>query len=117
MHTAKPGAALKQIRNRNRWTLMDVSRRTGVPASTLSRIENDQISPTYDLLLRLGNGLSLDLSQLLSMADRLGTGAEIEHAGRRSVNRANDGEVVPMSNHTLRYLSTDLLKKQITPIL
>jgi transcriptional regulator with XRE-family HTH domain len=53
MHTAKPGEALKNLRKRNRWTLTDISKKTGIPPSTLSRIENDQISPTYDLLLRL----------------------------------------------------------------
>jgi transcriptional regulator with XRE-family HTH domain len=116
MSSARPGTALKNLRKRNGWTLADVSDRTGIPASTLSRIENDQISPTYDLLLRLSNGLSLDLSQLLSNApDSPLSGAE--QTGRRSVNRGKDGEVVPMSNHTLRYLSTDLLNKQITPIL
>jgi transcriptional regulator with XRE-family HTH domain len=121
MHTAKPGIALKNLRKSNHWTLLDVSKRTGVPASTLSRIENDQISPTYDLLLRLSRGLSLDLTQLLSI-----DGGQPPHdsaistaiqPGRRSVNRKKDGEVVPMSNHTLRYLSTDLLNKQITPII
>src|SRR5580698_5325190 len=69
MHTAKPGEALKNLRKRNRWTLTDVSKKTGIPPSTLSRIENDQISPTYDLLLRLSNGLSLDLTQLLSLEE------------------------------------------------
>jgi len=116
MSSARPGTALKNLRKRNAWTLADVSDRTGIPASTLSRIENDQISPTYDLLLRLSNGLSLDISQLLSNApDSPLPGAE--QTGRRSVNHVKDGETVPMSNHTLRYLSTDLLNKQITPIL
>src|ERR1700733_10159493 len=114
MSTARPGTALKSLRKRNKWTLADVAKRTGIPPSTLSRIENDQISPTYDMLLRLGQGLSIDLSQLLSDAP-----AEVssEQPGRRSVNRGVDGEMVPMSNHTLRYLSTDLLNKQMTPIL
>src|ERR1700733_9020918 len=114
MSTARPGTALKSLRKRNKWTLADVAKRTGIPPSTLSRIENDQISPTYDMLLRLGQGLSIDLSQLLSDAP-----AEVssDQPGRRSVNRIPDGETVPMSNHTLRYLSNDLLNKQMTPIL
>ncbi len=114
MSTARPGKALKNLRKRNRWTLADVAKRTGIPPSTLSRIENDQISPTYDMLLRLGQGLSIDLSQLLSDAP---PEVSSEQPGRRSVNRSADGDIVPMSNHTLRYLSTDLLNKQMTPIL
>jgi transcriptional regulator with XRE-family HTH domain len=116
MSSARPGVALRNLRKRNGWTLADVSTRTGIPASTLSRVENDQISPTYDLLLRLSSGLSLDLSELLSNAPT-GAVASVEQTGRRSVNRAKEGEKVAMQNHTLRYLSTDLLNKQITPIL
>jgi mannose-6-phosphate isomerase-like protein (cupin superfamily) len=43
--------------------------------------------------------------------------ATLEQQGRRSLNRIGDGELIEMSNHTLRYLSTDLLRKQVTPIL
>jgi transcriptional regulator with XRE-family HTH domain len=115
MSTARPGTALRSLRKRNRWTLTDVSERTGIPSSTLSRIENDQMSPTYDLLLRLSKGLAIDLTQLLSMATSSpDTGAD--QPGRRSVNRREEGETVQMTNHTLWYLSTDLLNKQVTPI-
>jgi transcriptional regulator with XRE-family HTH domain len=116
MARARPGIALRELRKSHGWTLADVRDRTGIPTSTLSRIENDQMSPTYDLLLRLSDGLSLDLSQLLSTEQEAPPKGN-DQVGRRSVNREEDGERVQMSNHTLRYLSTDLLNKQITPIL
>lgn len=116
MSSAKPGAALRSLRKRNRWTLAEVAQRTGIAASTLSRIERDQISPTYDMLLRLSGGLAIDVGQLLSTVPAVAE-ASPDHPGRRSVNRSVDGDVVPMRNHTLRYLSTDLLNKQMTPIL
>lgn len=116
MPIAKPGASLKQLRKTNGWTLADVSKRTGIPPSTLSRIENDRVSPTYDLLARLSQGLSVDVAQLVSSAESPAA-ASLEQRGRRSLNRVGDGELIEMSNHTLRYLSTDLLKKQVTPIL
>lgn len=116
MPTAKPGTALKSLRKSNGWTLAEASKRTGVPPSTLSRIENDRISPTYNLLVKLSKGLSVDLAQLLSPAEAPAA-ANFEQPGRRSVNRLGDGELIQMSNHTLRYLSTDLLRKQVTPIL
>ena len=117
MANARPGTALKSLRTRNHWTLAEVARLTSIPASTLSHIENDQISPTYDMLLRLSSGLSIDLSQLLSTETAAPEPAPADQPGRRSVNRLADGDRVPMSNHTLRYLSTDLLNKQMTPIL
>jgi transcriptional regulator with XRE-family HTH domain len=116
MTSARPGIALKSLRTRNDWTLADVAKRTGIPPSTLSRIEKDQISPTYDMLLRLSTGLSIDLGELLGAAQPADR-ASSDQQGRRSVNRATDGDMVPMPNHTLRYLSTDLLNKQMTPIL
>ena len=115
MPIAKPGAALKQLRKTNGWTLAEVSKRTGIPPSTLSRIENDRVSPTYDLLARLSQGLSVDMAQLVSSAEA--PAALAEQQGRRSLNRIGDGELIEMSNHTLRYLSADLLRKQVTPIL
>lgn len=115
MSIARPGSALKRLRTLNHWTLAQVSQRTGIPQSTLSRIENDLISPTYDLLLRLSNGLSIDLSRFLSEAD-VSTVGENDHTGRRSVSRTEDGDLVQMPLHTLRYLNTDLLNKQMTPI-
>ena len=117
MPSAKPGASLKHLRKINDWTLADVSKRTGIPPSTLSRIENDRVSPTYDLLARLSRGLSVDVAQLLSSVDAPVAAAMSEQPGRRSLNRIGDGDLIEMSNHTLRYLSTDLLRKQVTPIL
>lgn len=116
MPTAKPGASLKSLRKSNGWTLAEVSKRTGIPPSTLSRIENDRVSPTYDLLARLSRGLAVDVAQLLSTAEPPSS-VSSEQPGRRSLNRLGDGELIEMSNHTLRYLSTDLLRKQVTPIL
>lgn len=116
MPTAKPGALLKNLRKINDWTIADVSKRTGIPPSTLSRIENDRVSPTYDMLARLSRGLSVDVAQLLSSPDAP-SNAVADQPGRRSLNRKGEGEPIEMSNHTLRYLSTDLLRKQVTPIL
>lgn len=116
MAAARPGIALKRLRKKNDWTLAEVSKQTGIPASTLSRIENDQISPTYDLLLRLSSGLSIDLTQLLSNAEPV-TETGTDRPGRRSVTRESEGTVVEMPTHTLKYLNTDLLHKQMTPML
>lgn len=112
----RPGIALRALRKRTGWTLVDVSGKTGIPPSTLSRIENGVVSPTYDLLLRLSTGLKLDMAELLGASPAPAASIEAQ-AGRRSVNRIDDGEVIELSNHSLRYLSTDLLNKQITPIM
>jgi len=111
---AKPGAALRAFRRRQGWTLSGVSEKTGLPVSTLSRIENDQISPTYDQLTKLSVGLSIDLAQLLS-----GDTEEAKpiQTARRSVNRVGDGQLLDTPMQSLRYLSVDLTNKQFAPII
>jgi transcriptional regulator with XRE-family HTH domain len=111
---AKPGAALRAFRRQQGWTLAEVSQKTGLPVSTLSRIETDQISPTYDQLSKLSLGLSLDMAQLLSgdMED-----AKPVQSARRSVNRAGDGQILDTPMQSLRYLSVDLMNKQFAPII
>jgi transcriptional regulator with XRE-family HTH domain len=111
---AKPGAALREFRRKRGWTLAAVSQRTGLPLSTLSRIENDQISPTYDQLSKISVGLDVDLAQLLS--GDLESDKPIQTA-RRSVNRAGDGQMLDTPMQSLRYLSVDLTNKQFAPII
>lgn len=113
---SRPRLTLSALRKSNGWTLVEVSRRTGVPVSTLSRIENGHVSPTYDILVRLSRGLEIDMAELLSGH---GASSTLQRAqpGRRSINRAGEGEQIDLNNHTLRYQSTDLLGKLITPII
>jgi transcriptional regulator with XRE-family HTH domain len=111
---AKPGAALRAFRRRQGWTLAAVGEKTGVPVSTLSRIENDQISPTYDQLGKLSLGLNIDMGQLLSGDTEA---AKPVQTARRSVNRAGDGQLLDTSMQSLRYLSVDLTNKQFAPII
>jgi transcriptional regulator with XRE-family HTH domain len=94
--------------------LAQVSQKTGLPVSTLSRIENDQISPTYDQLSKLSVGLDIDMAQLLS--GEMGEAKPIQTA-RRSVNRAGDGQILDTPMQLLRYLSVDLTNKQFAPII
>jgi transcriptional regulator with XRE-family HTH domain len=108
------GTKLRSIRRGNDWTLMEVAERTGIPVSTLSRIETNQVSPTYDQLTRLSDGLKLDIAQLFSPEQRP-TAAVMQ--ARRSINRLSDGQVIETANQALKYLSTDLLNKTFTPIL
>jgi transcriptional regulator with XRE-family HTH domain len=111
---AKPGAALRAFRRKQGWTLAAVSQNTGLPVSTLSRIETDQISPTYDQLSKLSVGLNIDLAQLLSgdMED-----SKPVQTARRSVNRSGDGQILDTPMQSLRYLSVDLTNKQFAPII
>ncbi|WP_163362811.1 helix-turn-helix domain-containing protein, partial [Klebsiella aerogenes] len=53
------GDCLKAARRIRGLTLKEVSERTGMALSTLSKVENHQMSLTYDKLLQLSAGLGM----------------------------------------------------------
>ena len=59
------GARVRALRTRRRLTLEDVSARTGISRSTLSRLENDQRRPTLELLLALAAAYRVSLDDLV----------------------------------------------------
>ena len=88
---AKPGAVLKGLRLANGWTLAEVSRRTGLPVSTLSKVENDKMSLSYDKLARISRGLEIDIGMLFS-SDAAASASPA--TGRRSITRAGEGRQI-----------------------
>jgi len=112
---AKPGAALQIIRAEKGLTLSDLSLRTGLPVSTLSKIENDKMSLTYDKLARIATALEIDIAQLFSPQVAGGTSGS-NFSGRRSITRAGEGESIETDSYSYLYPAADLLKKRFVPI-
>jgi transcriptional regulator with XRE-family HTH domain len=111
---AKLGPALLALRRRNNWTLKDVSERTGLAISTLSKAERNQLSLTYDKLRQLSEGLAVDITTFF---DGPGASELSGSSGRRSISRRDDGRLVETANYNHAYLNTDLLKKKFIPII
>jgi transcriptional regulator with XRE-family HTH domain len=112
---AHPGAALKALRRKHGWTLADVSKRTGLPVSTLSKIENDRMSPTFDKLSRISTGLQIDIATLFGGGDA-GADAQPAASARRCIVRAGEGKAIETQNYSHLYPAWDLLNKRIIPI-
>lgn len=113
-NTANPGAALRSLRLQKGWTLAEVSERTGLPVSTLSKIENGKMSLSYDKLARLSTGLDVDIGALFSQG-RPAPPVNAFH-GRRSITRAGDGRAIETSTYGHLYPASDLLHKRFVPI-
>jgi len=111
---ARPGAVLKALRRKHGWTLAEVSRRTGLPTSTLSKIENDKMSLSFDKLARLSVSLQVDISALFN-GEAVGEGWN-GASGRRSITRAGEGKAIETQNYSHLYPAWDLLNKGIIPI-
>jgi transcriptional regulator with XRE-family HTH domain len=114
--TTRPGASLRALRKQNNWTLAEVSRRTGLTVPTLSKIENDRISLTYDKLSRISQALGLDFAQLFRLPHGQREAANPDAFGRRSIVRAREGRLIDTKNYGHLYLAADLLNKQFVPM-
>lgn len=114
-NVAKPGMALRQIRKEKQWTLAEVSRRTGLPVSTLSKVENDKLSLSYDKLVRICQGLEVDIARLFSPG--LTQGAQSQATGRRIITRAGEGKEIATDNYNHIYPAAELLNKRFNPII
>ena len=112
---ARPGAALRALRMQRGWTLAEVSKRTDLPISTLSKIENDRVSLTYDKLARLSAGLGVDMSQLFAPQMAGVPGGAV--TGRRSITLAGQGQVIETENYGHLYPAADFLNKRFVPVI
>jgi transcriptional regulator with XRE-family HTH domain len=111
----KPGAALKALRLEHGWSLAEVSRRTGLPISSLSKVENDKMDLTLDRLLRVSVALETDIAGLFTSPSP--PYAQSGASGRRSVTRAGEGKLVDSPIGHYRYLAYDLLNKHSVPMI
>jgi transcriptional regulator with XRE-family HTH domain len=100
---------LRALRQARAWTLKQAAEATGVSASTLSKIENSLLSPTYDNLIKIAAGLDLDVAELFTASDaHMGT-------GRRSLSRQGEGRQYETPYYDHRLLCTALSHKRMMP--
>jgi len=104
------GKRLKQIRLANNLTLEESSRLTGLARSTLSKIENEQISPSFHAVQRLTAGLGIDIPQLF-VPPKEGPEAN----GRRDITRLGEGLPHPTTTYEHELLANSISNKKMVP--
>lgn len=105
------GKRVKQIRLSQNLTLEEASKRTGLASSTLSKIENEQISPTFSAVHKLVNGLGIDIPQLFTHPTEDNPGL----AGRRDLTRHGQGKPHPTKTYEHELLAVQLSNKKMLP--
>lgn len=108
------GSVLKRIRSRNGWTLKEMSERCGIPVSTLSKVEHDRLTLSYDKLQQLSMRLKIRMSDLFADGS---DEAPRPVTGRRSIATLDKAVRVTTDNYDYHYLCTDLRQKRMIPIL
>jgi len=101
----------RRLRTAAGMTLQELSARSGVSQSALSKIENGQLSPTYEKILALAKGLGVDVAELFSDS---GAGSPV---GRRSVTLKGFGVVHSSPQYDYQVLCPDVSSKQFLPLL
>lgn len=115
-HSTPPtlGTVMKSIRSRNGWTLKEMSAKSGIPVSTLSKVEHDRLTLSYDKLQQLSQRLNIRMSDLFAEDDE-GTAPRV--TGRRSIGTIDQAVRVTTDNYDYHYLCTDLRQKRMIPII
>ncbi|WP_420141480.1 helix-turn-helix domain-containing protein [Sphingomonas sp.] len=107
------GKLLKGVRSREGWTLKEMSARSGIPVSTLSKIEHDRLTLSYDKLQSLSQRLGMRMSELFAEPDR---DAAQPVTGRRSLSDIAGAVRVETPNYDYYYLCTELRRKRMVPV-
>ncbi|KUI98195.1 helix-turn-helix domain-containing protein [Vibrio sp. MEBiC08052] len=103
------GQRIKDIRLELGLTLEEASQKTGLARSTLSKIENEQISPTFQAMQKLAYGLEIGMPQIFEPPKR------VLATGRRDITFAGRGKPHPTSTYEHELLATQLSGKKMTP--
>ncbi|WP_395398216.1 cupin domain-containing protein [Novosphingobium sp. BL-8A] len=108
------GALLRGLRAREGWTLKEMSARSGIPVSTLSKVEHDRLTLTYDKLQLLGQRLGMRMSELFAEE---GEDAAQPVTARRSIGDIAHSVRVETANYDYYYLCTELRRKRMIPVI
>ena len=103
------GGRVRDLRKGRGWTLEQAAKQAGLARSTLSKIENGQMSPTYEALKKLAVGLQISVPQLFTPPVR------DQISGRMSVTKAGEGTHHATATYEHELLGDALSKKQMLP--
>lgn len=105
------GQRIRSLRQNAGLTLQELGQKAGIGFSTIAKVERGQLSPTYETILRLAQGLSVDVAELFSQSP------PTMPSGRRSVTASGAGVMQKTPHYIFSMLNTDLKNKKFVPII
>jgi len=103
------GERVRDLRRSRGWTLEQAAVRAGLARSTLSKIENGLMSPTYAALKKLAEGMAISVPQLFTPPSK----APVN--GRMAVTVAGSGAAQATATYGHELLAGALTRKQMLP--
>ncbi|WP_127112163.1 helix-turn-helix domain-containing protein [Shimia sediminis] len=103
------GQRVRDLRKARDWTLEQAAKQAGLARSTLSKIENGQMSPTYDALKKLAVGLEISVPQLFTPPQKE------QVNGRLAVVPSGQGMLQATTTYEHELLAETLTKKTMLP--
>ena len=103
------GLRVRELRKARNWTLEQAASKAGLARSTLSKIENGQMSPTYAALKKLAIGLEISIPQLFTPP------VNNQINGRLTHTKAGEGQSHVTVTYEHELLANNLSKKQMLP--
>ncbi len=103
------GARLRTLRKARGWTLEQAAQAVGLARSTLSKIENGQMSPTFEAVRKLASGLGISVPQLFTPP------ASGKMLARRSITRGGEGRAHITATYEHEIIAADITHKRMLP--
>jgi transcriptional regulator with XRE-family HTH domain len=103
------GLRLSEIRRTRDLTLKELSTRTGIPVSTLSKVQNNQATLSYENLVKLSVGLDVDVGEFFRHHP-----SELRTT-RRTIERKDQGRRGQSERYAFEILATELARKRMVP--
>lgn len=103
-------AIVRALRQRAGLTLNELAQQSSVAASTISKIEGGQLSPGYDIIVRLADGLKVGVAELFRPH------VAPTPTARRSVTRKGGGVIFDTRNYTYEVLANEVARKEFLPL-
>ena len=103
------GLRLSEIRRSRDLTLKELSARTGIAVSTLSKVQNNQATLSYENLVKLSVGLDVDVGEFFRQHP-----SELRTT-RRTIERKDQGRRGQSERYAFEILATELARKRMVP--
>lgn len=106
------GGHVRALRKNAGMTLSELAGATGISVSALSKIENDQMSPTFSNLIRLAEGFDIHIADLVTVSD-----SRRAPSARFVVTRGTDHEFTAAAHYSFTALCAELREKRMNPLI